>query len=106
MRLLIVKQVQQLLDAGLKIDILGNCMHNKDFPPEFSQNNHASYGDYGPNGKHFFEFLSKYKFYLNFENSNCKYVWVCHYPNFGRVVNAICSCAATVAFRIGCISRN
>ena len=75
-RLFIVKQVQQLLDAGLKIDILGNCMHNKDFPPEFSQNNHASYGDYGPNGKHFFEFLSKYKFYLNFENSNCKYVFV------------------------------
>jgi hypothetical protein len=50
-------------------------MHNKDFPPEFQQGNSATQGDYGPNGKKFFEFLSHYKFYLNFENSNCKYVF-------------------------------
>jgi hypothetical protein len=67
--------VQQLLDAGLKIDILGQCMHNKDFPPEFQSNNHKFEGDHGPNGKHFFNFLSKYKFYLNFENSNCKHYY-------------------------------
>jgi hypothetical protein len=67
--------VQQLLDAGLKIDIMGQCMHNKDFPPDFQQNNHKFDGDYGPNGKHFFNFMSKYKFYLNFENSNCKHYY-------------------------------
>jgi hypothetical protein len=49
-------------------------MHNKDFPPEMA-GNHASNGDYGPNGKRFFSFLRKYKFYLNFENSNCKHYY-------------------------------
>ena len=85
MRLMSFAQVKQLLDAGLQIDILGNCMHNKDFPPEFSQNNNPSFGDYGPNGIFFFEFLSKYKFYLNFENSNCKYVRAHRQPHISRI---------------------
>lgn len=67
--------VRQLLDAGLKVDIMGNCMHNKDFPPELQGANHKSDSDHGPNGKKFFDFLGKYKFYLNFENSNCKHYY-------------------------------
>jgi hypothetical protein len=71
--------VQQLLDAGLTIDIMGKCMHNKDFPPEHVaatqfDNSDGNHG-YGPNGKKFFEFMAKYKFYLNFENSNCKHYY-------------------------------
>jgi hypothetical protein len=67
--------VRQLLDAGLKIDIMGKYMRNKDFPHEQQASNHNSDGDYGPNGKKFFDFIGKYKFYLNFENSNCKHYY-------------------------------
>ncbi len=57
--------VQQLLDAGLKIDSMGGCLNNKKLPDDGGDNM----------GKNFLAFLSKYKFYLNFENSNCKHYY-------------------------------
>ena len=52
------------MGAGVRVDNFGGCMHNKDFP--------AGYQDTEEN---FMQLLSKYKFYLSFENSICRHYY-------------------------------
>jgi hypothetical protein len=57
--------VQALMNVGVKVDSFGGCMHNKDFPIEFQN----SLQDDAALQK----VLSRYKFYLAFENSICRH---------------------------------
>lgn len=52
--------VQALMNAGIKVDSYGSCLHNKNF--NFSGDTHS------PRAK--LEVIRRYKFYLAFENSN------------------------------------
>jgi hypothetical protein len=56
--------VEAVMGAGVRVDNFGGCMHNKDFP--------AGYQDTEEN---FMQLLSKYKFYLSFENSICRHYY-------------------------------
>jgi hypothetical protein len=54
--------VQALMDAGVKVHSLGQCMHNKDFPTANPDSWQKAVS-----------FLSHYKFYLSFENCICRH---------------------------------
>ncbi len=54
--------VEALMDIGVKVDALGRCKHNKDFP--------IGYQD---SWKNIVTLLSRYKFYFSFENSICRH---------------------------------
>ncbi len=59
--------VEAVMGAGVRVDSFGGCMHNKDFP--------AGYQDISRDDESFAKLLSKYKFYLSFENSNCRHYY-------------------------------
>ncbi len=56
--------VEAVMGAGVRVDSFGGCLHNKDFPAGY-QDTHES----------FIKLLSKYKFYLSFENSLCRHYY-------------------------------
>jgi hypothetical protein len=56
--------VQSIINAGVKVDSFGGCMHNKDFPS----------GE-GVTAESLMKLLSRYKFYLSFENSICRHYY-------------------------------
>jgi hypothetical protein len=59
--------VEAVMGAGVRVDSFGGCLHNKDFP--------AGYQDISHDDSSFMKLLSKYKFYLSFENSNCRHYY-------------------------------
>jgi hypothetical protein len=56
--------VEAIMGAGVRVDNFGGCMHNKNFP--------VGYQDTAEN---LMQLLSKYKFYLSFENSICRHYY-------------------------------
>ncbi len=56
--------VRSIMNAGIKVDSFGGCMHNKDFPS----------GE-GVTAESLVKLLSRYKFYLSFENSICRHYY-------------------------------
>ncbi len=56
--------VQSIMNAGIKVDSFGGCIHNKDFP--------SGHDDTEEN---LMKLLSQYKFYLSFENSICRHYY-------------------------------
>ncbi len=56
--------VHAIMDAGVTVDNFGQCMHNKDFPANTQDTE-----------ENFMKLLSKYKFYLSFENSLCRHYY-------------------------------
>jgi hypothetical protein len=56
--------VGSIMNAGIKVDSFGGCMHNKDFPSGHKDTEES-----------LLILLSRYKFYLSFENSICRHYY-------------------------------
>jgi hypothetical protein len=56
--------VEAVMGAGVRVDNFGGCLHNKDFPEGYQDTEES-----------FIKLLSKYKFYLSFENSLCRHYY-------------------------------
>jgi alpha-1,3-fucosyltransferase len=56
--------VQSIMNAGMKVDSFGGCIHNKDFPSGHNDTEDS-----------LVKLLSRYKFYLSFENSICRHYY-------------------------------
>jgi hypothetical protein len=56
--------VQSIMSAGIKVDSFGSCFHNKDFP-----------SGHKDTAESLLKLLSRYKFYLSFENSICRHYY-------------------------------
>lgn len=56
--------VHSIMNAGIRVDSFGGCMHNKDFP-----------NGYIDSEENLIKVISRYKFYLSFENSLCRHYY-------------------------------